>query len=136
LGLALLGGLVAPARPATPAQQAAAAARARTDAAARARFDAEAKARASAQAVARARVDAGIAAQKKAAVEVFLRSQESARAKAYARSGYVVANAPRHVPPAQARIATAPAAKPLTHQRPAAALAHQAHPTTSHGHGR
>jgi hypothetical protein len=136
LGLAFLIAPLAPAGATTPAQQAAAANKARMDAAARARSDAEAKARANAQAAARARLDAAITAQRKAAVEAFVRSQEAARAKAYARSAYVVANVPRPAPSAQLRVAAPPAAKSPIHHRPAATFAHQARRAGGSGHGR
>jgi hypothetical protein len=95
----------APANALTPSQSAAAAAKAHADAVTRARVAAEAKARADAQAAARAKVEAAIAGQKKAAVEVFLRSQAAARIKADARPAYVLANVPKQVPPGQVHAA-------------------------------
>jgi hypothetical protein len=83
-------------------------------------------------------VDAGIAAQKKAAVETFLRSQTVARAKVEAKPAYVLANVPKHPSSVVARPApTGPlAAKPpIYHRHAAGTAAHGRHATAS-GHAR
>ena len=121
----------------TPSQSAAGAAKAHADAVTRARVAAEAKARADAQTAARARVEAAIAGQKKAAVEVFLRSQAAARVKAEARPAYVLANVPRQ-PPAGPVHAAPPAtigSKPAIHHHHAAGIGQHAHAAAS-GHSR
>jgi hypothetical protein len=116
----------------TPTQSAASAAKARTDAQVRARVDADAKARADAQASARGKVEAAITAQKKAAVEVFLRSQVTA--KANAKPLYMLANVPRQEHAGQGRAAARPqlGLHPTAHHH-AGTGAHPAHHASGHG---
>jgi hypothetical protein len=129
----------APVTALTPSQSASAAAKARQDALAHARSAAEAKARVDAQAAGHARVEAAIAAQKKAAVETFLRSQAVARAKPDTKPAYVLANVPRQGPSAPAHV-TPPASlgsKPAIHRHHAGgAERHTHHATTASGHSR